>query len=191
MNVEEEFAKFCIAEGIRIGGQYSLDIRPAFEAALSIGREAGFAAGTNTKQNEASDNKFYLDQIRDRMLALYGMGPDCTWFDIAGMAENAMSQLNAMRDAMTQFCQRVDKGEVRSVRTYALFVDLLAGNGGGRPVTLPGRTSVDSEALRRVLAALVHAPHLIRELQHTREPATLFPNNPINILLRDYQEHKA
>lgn len=185
---EAGWVEFCEVARIRYDGDYAGAVRPAFDAGMECGHRVGFAAGTNTKQNEASNSKFYIDQVRARLLAAYGMGPECTWFDIAGTAEHAMTQLNAMRDAMQQFCQRVDKGEVRSVRTYALFTELLAGTVEGRSACLPGRVSVDADALRRVLTALVSAPHLIREFQATREPVELFAHNPINILLRSYQE---
>jgi hypothetical protein len=46
--------------------------------------------------------------------------------------------------------------------------------------------TVDRAALRRVLQALVGNPHEIRELQATREPASLFRDNPINILIEQY-----
>jgi hypothetical protein len=46
--------------------------------------------------------------------------------------------------------------------------------------------SVSRNALRRVLQALVGNPHEIRELQATREPASLFKDNPINILIEQY-----
>jgi hypothetical protein len=46
--------------------------------------------------------------------------------------------------------------------------------------------AVDAEALRTVLNALVNAPHMIRELQATREPVALFKDNPINILIDQF-----
>lgn len=45
---------------------------------------------------------------------------------------------------------------------------------------------VNEEALRAVLNALVNAPHQIRELQATREPVALFKDNPINILIEQF-----
>ena len=45
---------------------------------------------------------------------------------------------------------------------------------------------VDKEALSRILNALLGPAHYIRELQVTRTPTILFPNNPINILVDDY-----
>lgn len=44
-----------------------------------------------------------------------------------GEALAIASKLRAMRDAMQEFCDRVDKGEVRSKRTYAKFKELLEG----------------------------------------------------------------
>lgn len=49
-----------------------------------------------------------------------------------------------------------------------------------------GKLLVSAEPLRRVLNALVNAPHQIRELQATREPVALFAGNPINILIAEY-----
>lgn len=49
-----------------------------------------------------------------------------------------------------------------------------------------GKLLVSAEPLRRVLNALVNAPHQIRELQATREPVALFADNPINILIAEY-----
>jgi hypothetical protein len=46
------------------------------------------------------------------------------------------------------------------------------------------KVSVDAEALRRILQALNGPPHLIRELQATR--GALFNNNPIDVLVREY-----
>lgn len=37
------------------------------------------------------------------------------------------NQKRRMREAMQEFCNRVDKGEVRSKRTYAKFKDILNG----------------------------------------------------------------
>ena len=51
----------------------------------------------------------------------------------------------------------------------------------------PGKIVVSAEPLRRVLNALVNAPHRIRELQVTREPVELFANNPINILIAEFE----
>ena len=51
-----------------------------------------------------------------------------------------------------------------------------------------GIVQVSREALHSVLTALIGAPHLIRELQATRLPEELFQDNPINTLIRAYQE---
>lgn len=45
---------------------------------------------------------------------------------------------------------------------------------------------VDAEALKQVLQAFLGSPHLIRELQYTLQPEALFPDNPVNVLLRDW-----
>ncbi len=49
-----------------------------------------------------------------------------------------------------------------------------------------GKISVSAEPLRQVLQALVGAPHMVRELQATREPVTLFADNPINALIAEF-----
>jgi len=46
--------------------------------------------------------------------------------------------------------------------------------------------TVDRAALRQVLQALVGPPHLIRELQATMLPVALFLDNPINILIGQF-----
>lgn len=51
-----------------------------------------------------------------------------------------------------------------------------------------GKITVSKEALRQVLAALVGPGYMIRELQLTREPMALFKDNPINILLAEFNE---
>ncbi|SCX40611.1 hypothetical protein [Nitrosospira sp. Nsp1] len=48
------------------------------------------------------------------------------------------------------------------------------------------KISVNKEALRQVLQALVGPPHLILELQVLNSP--LFPGNPIEILVDDYNK---
>ena len=45
----------------------------------------------------------------------------------------------------------------------------------------------NKKALGTVLQALVNAPHYIRELQATREPVALFGDNPINVLIANYE----
>lgn len=49
--------------------------------------------------------------------------------------------------------------------------------------------SVDRDALYKVLMALVGEPHLIRELTATMTPEDVFPDNPINRLIKQYNEH--
>ena len=49
-----------------------------------------------------------------------------------------------------------------------------------------GKLLVSAEPLRQVLNALVNAPHMIRELQATREPVALFADNPINVLIAEF-----
>lgn len=48
--------------------------------------------------------------------------------------------------------------------------------------------SVDANALRRVLAAFNGAPHLIRELQFTRDRPPLFVGNPIDLLIDQFNK---
>ena len=50
-----------------------------------------------------------------------------------------------------------------------------------------GFVLADKNALRQVLQALVGAPHLIREIQVTRSPKELFADNPINVLIANYE----
>lgn len=49
------------------------------------------------------------------------------------------------------------------------------------------KVSVSAEALREVLVALSGPPHLVRELQVLANSA-LFPDSPINVLLREFNE---
>ena len=46
--------------------------------------------------------------------------------------------------------------------------------------------TVNAEALRKVLNALIGPPHYIRELQATRDNPPLFMGNPIDQLIDDY-----
>ena len=64
----------------------------------------------------------------------------------------------------------------------------------GEPVVTPdapcvpdGYVLADKKALGTVLQALVNAPHHIRELQVTRQPVELFSDNPINVLIANYE----
>lgn len=47
--------------------------------------------------------------------------------------------------------------------------------------------SVDAEALRTVLQALIGPPHHIRELQMTRSIAALTGDDPIGLLVDDFK----
>ena len=47
---------------------------------------------------------------------------------------------------------------------------------------------VDAKALHQVLCALNGPPHLVRELQATRDVKGLFSGNPIDLLIRQYDE---
>lgn len=51
------------------------------------------------------------------------------------------------------------------------------------PPAPPAVVSVPVDALRQVLQALVGPGYLIRELQATRAPEHMFPDNPINVLM--------
>lgn len=46
--------------------------------------------------------------------------------------------------------------------------------------------TVNAEALRQVLCALIGPPHYIRELQATRDNPPIFMGNPIDRLIDDY-----
>jgi hypothetical protein len=48
--------------------------------------------------------------------------------------------------------------------------------------------TVNASALRQVLSAMVGESYLIRELQATRLPESVFPDNPINVLVREFNE---
>lgn len=50
------------------------------------------------------------------------------------------------------------------------------------------KVTVSADALRKVLEALNGPEHYIRELQYTRMPETIFKDNPINILVREFNE---
>jgi hypothetical protein len=53
------------------------------------------------------------------------------------------------------------------------------------------RVSVNAEALRRVLIALTGPGHLIRELQFTRDKPPILTGNPIDTLIREFNEAAA
>lgn len=68
----------------------------------------------------------------------------------------------------------------------------------GEPVVTPdapcvpdGYVLADKKALGTVLQALVNAPHHIRELQVTLQPIELFSDNPINVLIANYEAPAA
>lgn len=48
------------------------------------------------------------------------------------------------------------------------------------------KITVSAEPLRQILQALIGPDHYIRELQYTKDPVEAFPNNPINILVKEY-----
>jgi hypothetical protein len=47
---------------------------------------------------------------------------------------------------------------------------------------------VDAEALKQILQCLEGPPHLIRELQATRDNPPLLTGNPIDVLIRQFTE---
>ncbi len=49
------------------------------------------------------------------------------------------------------------------------------------------QVTVTASALRSLICAVIGEPHYIRELQATRNPV-LFPDNPINVLIDEYNE---
>ena len=64
---------------------------------------------------------------------------------------------------------------------------------GPRTIGLPAKVNpathvtVSRDALKQVLNALANGPaHHIREMQATRLPADMFPDNPINILIAEF-----
>lgn len=48
------------------------------------------------------------------------------------------------------------------------------------------KVTVSAEPLRQILQALIGPDHHVRELQYTRNPPEVFPNNPINVLVKEY-----
>ena len=56
---------------------------------------------------------------------------------------------------------------------------------------MPDTVTVSTDALRQLLNAAVGPGHYMRELQATREPAALFADNPINILVRQFNDQVA
>lgn len=48
--------------------------------------------------------------------------------------------------------------------------------------------TVNADALRQVLNALIGAPHLIRELQATRDKPPVLTGNPIDTLVREFNQ---
>lgn len=57
----------------------------------------------------------------------YGAEPqDHSSWQAADLIERQAAQIAVMREAMQEFCTRVDNGEVRSVRTYRKFSDILS-----------------------------------------------------------------
>lgn len=67
------------------------------------------------------------------------------------------------------------------------------GAAAGKQASVPddGMICVNKRALGAVLKALVNAPHHIRELQATREPVELFSDNPINILVDQFNSKEG
>lgn len=51
--------------------------------------------------------------------------------------------------------------------------------------------TVDSSALHQVLSVIDFGGHLIRELQATRNRGSLLTSNPIDLLIKQYNEHVA
>jgi len=52
----------------------------------------------------------------------------------------------------------------------------------------PKMVSVDAEALRQLLSAIVGPPHYIREIQATMGHPEIFKSNPIDILVKQFNE---
>jgi len=81
--------------------------------------------------------------------------------------------------------------EIQALMTVAQHERIIAALSAQQSAPEPspgqaGKTLVSAEPLRRVLNALVNAPHVIRELQATREPVALFADNPINVLIAEF-----
>jgi len=78
-----------------------------------------------------------------------------------------------------------DRSVMVGQEAYSIFLEREAAIRGA--AVPEGFTLVHTEALGVVLDALVNAPHRIRELQATRTPKELFADNPINVLIADYE----
>jgi len=72
--------------------------------------------GATVGQLYGNDDYPCLDPEEDDMAAI---AADLKFFG------NAVCQCLEMYKAMQEFCDRVDRGEVRSVKTYAKFKDIL------------------------------------------------------------------
>ena len=79
--------------------------------------------------------------------------------------------------------------EIQQEIVEAVFNAMLAA--APKAAVPDGMVLVDKRSLGTVLQALVNAPHHIRELQATREPAALFKDNPINVLIANYEADPA
>ena len=81
------------------------------------------------------------------------------------------------------------------IRWLSRSLDKALARLNGAPVqqvSVPdGFVLADKKALGTVLQALVNAPHHIRELQVTRTPVELFSDNPINVLIANYEAPAA
>ncbi|MDV3443625.1 hypothetical protein R0G64_29860, partial [Pseudomonas otitidis] len=75
---------------------------------------------------------------------------------------------------------------IEDIRTMLAAAPTPPASEQQRAVVMPeGKLLVSAEPLRKVLFALLGAPHHIRELQATRTPTDLFADNPINVLIAE------
>lgn len=78
-------------------------------------------------QIQLAGGKYTL--VHDDGVGLHCLRHGAPWRnDLAGdgMVLAAAQEIETLREALSEFCDRVEKGEVRSVRTYQRFCDLLS-----------------------------------------------------------------
>lgn len=71
----------------------------------------------------------------------------------------------------------------------ANYVQAAMNNPAPQKINITGdknKVTVTRSVLKQLLTALIGSPHLIRELQATMHPHSLFPDNPINVLIDEF-----
>lgn len=103
----------------------------------------------------------------------------------AGEIYQVLGALDAPENVLDNASDAASGDKLRH-ETLLPFADLRA-----RVVVPEGKIVVSEAPLRRLLHALSGEPHLIRELQATRHHAALFKDNPINVLVAEYNAAPA